>query len=111
MNPSMSSEKALVHKKKVRAAHRTSTTTLMGQVDSLIKGTLRKSNELALLQTNLSAKLTTLEALNTEVVELILQNQLEEEIGRADEYAERIQRMLFRFARPLKPRPYCQAFL
>ena len=44
---------------------------------------------LALLQTNLSAKLTTLKALDNELVELVPAEKLEDEVGRADEYVEK----------------------
>ena len=81
----MSAEEALVRRKKVRAAHRSSATRLMGQVGALIETTPVDTDELVLLQTNLSTKLMTLEALNTEIVELTPEAQPEEEIGRADE--------------------------
>ena len=63
------------------------------------------ADELTLLQTNLSTKLTTLEALNAEIVELTPEAQLEEEIGRADEYSDRIQRMLLLIHKGLNPSP------
>jgi len=90
----MSSEETLARKKKIRAAHRTSATRLMGQAGALIEATPVNADELTLLQTNLSTKLTTLEALNSEIVELTPEGQLEDEIGRADEYSENIQRTL-----------------
>ena len=98
----MSMEEDLMCKKKVRAAHRTSTTRVMGQVDTLIKASPVNVDELTLLQTNLSTKLTTREALNVEIVELISEDQLEEEIGRADEYTEQIQRTLLQICKALK---------
>jgi hypothetical protein len=100
----MTSEE-LTQKKKVRAAHRTSVTRLLGQADALIDATPVNADELALLQTNLSTKLTTLETLNKEIVEIIPEVQLEDEIGRADEYSERIQRSLLRISKALKPPP------
>ena len=75
----------------------------MGQAVALIETTPVDTDELALLQTNLSTKLTTLEALNTEIVELTPEAQLEEEIGRADEYSERIQRTLLQIRKALNP--------
>lgn len=100
----MSSEEALARKKKVRAAYRSSATRLMGQADALIGTTPIDADELALLQTNLSTKLTTLETLNTEIVELTPEAQLEE-IGKADEYSERVQRALVQICKALKPLP------
>ena len=54
----------------VRATHWSSATRLKGQAGPLIEATPVDADELALMQTNLSTKLTTLEALNTEIVEL-----------------------------------------
>ena len=77
----------------------------MGQAGALIEATPVDADELALLQANLSTKLTTLEALNSEIVELTPEAQLEEEIGRADEYSERIQRTLLQIRKALNPPP------
>ena len=100
----MTSEE-LARKKKVRAAHRTSATRLMGQAEALIGTTPINHDELALVQTNLSAKLTTLDTLNSEIVELTPGDQLEDEIGRADEYSEKIQRTLLQVRKALNPPP------
>jgi len=48
----------------------------MGQAGALIEATPVNADELTLLQTNLSTKLTTLEALNAEIVELTPEGQL-----------------------------------
>ncbi|MCG8625962.1 MAG: hypothetical protein MJE68_28690, partial [Proteobacteria bacterium] len=63
------------------------------------------ADELTLLQTNLSTKLTTLETLNKEIVDLVPEDQLEEEIGRADKYSEKIQRTLLRISKALRSTP------
>ena len=98
----MSAEEALARKKKVRSTQRSSATRLMCQDDILVKGTPVDTNGLTLLLTNLSTKLTALEALNAEIVELTPEAQLEEEIGRADEYSEKIQRALLQICKALK---------
>ena len=98
-------EEALACKKNVRAAHR-SATRLINQAGSLLEATPRDVNELALLQTSLSAKLTKLEALNGEVAEFTPEAQLEDEVGRADEYSERIQRALLRLRKALILPPF-----
>ena len=77
----MASEEALARKKKVRAA----------QTSEPSIGTRIDVDALALLQTNLSAKLTTLEALDKELLELVPAEELEDQLGRADEYSEKIQ--------------------
>ena len=84
----MSSEETLARKKKVRAAYRASASRLLSQAKSLLEDSRIDLDALALLQTNLSAKLTMLEALYKELMELVPAEELEEEIGRADEYAE-----------------------
>lgn len=101
----MAAEEALARKKKVRAAHRTSATRLMGLADALIEATPMNADELALLQTNLTTKLTMLQAFNAEIVELTPETQLEEEIGRADEYSEKIQRTQLQICKALSPPP------
>lgn len=98
-------EEALTRKKSVRAAHRSSATRLMNQADALIGATPTNADELALLQANLSTKLTTLEALNVDIVDLTPAAQLEEEIGRADEYSEKIRRTLLLIRKELKTPP------
>ena len=75
----------------------------MGQADALIGAILVDADKLALLQTNLSTTLTTLEALNMEILELTSEDQLEEEVGRAEEYSEKIQRTLLQIRKALKP--------
>ena len=94
-----------LERKKVRAAHTTSATWFMGQADALIETTTINADELALLQTNLSTKLTMLETLNAAIVELTPEDQLKEEIGRADEYSEKMQRTLLLIRKALKPPP------
>lgn len=100
----MTSEE-LQRKKRVRAAHRTSATRLLGQADALMDTTPENADELTLLQTNLSSKLTTLETLNNEIVDLVPEDQLEEEIGRVDEYSEKIQRTLLWIGKALRSTP------
>ena len=77
----------------------------MSQADTLIAATTVDADELSLLQDNLSKKLTTLEALNAEIVEITPEDELEDEIGRADEYSERIQRTLIQIRKALKAPP------
>ena len=98
-------EDALARKRKLHGVHRSSATRIMGQVEALIAMAPINLDELALLQANLSSKRTKLEALDTEIVEITPQDQLEEEIGKADEYTERIQKILLQIDRALKPTP------
>lgn len=98
-------EETLACKKIVRAAHRASATRLMNQAELLIGADPMNPDDLTLLQTNLSTKLTTFGDLNGEIVELNPEAQLEDEIGRADEYSERIQRVLLQIHKALNPPP------
>lgn len=50
---------------------------------------MTEPDELSLLKTNLSAKLETLKSLDTEIAELIQEDDLEEEIIRADSVRRR----------------------
>ena len=75
----------------------------MGQAGALVEAASLDADELALLHTNLSLKLKTLEAFNTEIVDLTPEAQLEEDIGRADEYSEKIQRALLQIKKVMKP--------
>ena len=83
----MAREEALAHKKKVRAVHSALVSRLLSQAESVL-GDSRIVFRHWCIGTNLSAKLTTLEALDKELVELVPAEELEDEIGRADEYAE-----------------------
>ena len=74
----------LNRKKSVRAAHKSFATRLMNQGDARMAAEPLDTDELTLVQTNLKAKVQILEALNTEVVELTPEDQLENEIERAD---------------------------
>ena len=58
-----------------------------------------------LLQTNLSTKSKTLEALDAQIVDLAPDAKLEEEIGRAEEYLEKIQRALLKIHKALRATP------
>ena len=77
----------------------------MDQAETLTGTTPINHDELALVRTNLSAELTMLDTLNYDIVELTPGDQLEDEIGRADDYSEKIQRTLLQVRKALKPPP------
>ena len=83
----MSSEETLERKKRVRTAHIASASRLLSQAEFLLEDSRIDVDALALLQTNLSAMLIALEALDKVLVELVSAEELEE-IGIADEYME-----------------------
>ena len=97
----MSAEE-LARKKSVRAAHRAGATRMVNQLGDLLGADIVDFDELTLLQANLSTKSKTLEALDAQIVDLTPDAQLEEEIGKADEYSEKIQRSLLKICKALK---------
>ena len=92
----------LSRKRMVRGAHRSSAVRLMGQADTRIGAMPIDMDELTLLQASLSSKLTVLEALDTEIVVLTPEDQLEEEIAKADNYSERVRRTLLFICKALE---------
>ena len=102
---SLSPEEELARLKSVRAAHRSSATKSMNEADGLLGTSPLDPDELTLMQTTLSAKFTTLETLNAQIVALTPEVNLEDEIRRADDYSEKIQRMLLLIRKALKPPP------
>ena len=97
----MSAEEELTRRKNLRAAHRAGATRLMNRAGDLLGADPLDLDELTLLRTNLLAKSKTLEDMDTQVVELTPDGQLEEEIGRADEYSEKMQRSLLKISKAL----------
>ena len=97
-------EDALGRQRKVRGAHRASATRLMGQAETLKTATPVDLDEVVLIQTSLSSKLKTLGELDAALIELTPEEQLEEEIGRADEYSENIRRTLLQLDKILSPK-------
>ena len=98
-------EEALARKKRVRGAHRASTTRLMGQAEALMAERPVKIDELSSRQTSLSKKAKILATLDDEIIDAVDDDQLEEEIGRADEYSEQVQRILLKIERLLMTAP------
>ena len=97
-------EVVLTHKKNVRKAHRASATRLMNQAERVLTTSPVDTDGLAVAQTGLTMKLTKLESLDSEILELTPEDQMEDEVGKADEYSERIQHMLLRIRKALGAR-------
>ena len=64
-----------------------------------------KIDELSSRQTSLSKKAKILATLDDEIIDAVDDDQLEEEIGRADEYSEQVQRILLKIERLLMTAP------
>lgn len=87
-------EEVLARKSKVRAGHRASTTRLMNQAEVALSADAVNPAELELLVTSLGRKLEVLSPLDEEILGLTIDDALAEEIDRADQYQESVQRVL-----------------
>ena len=95
----------LLWKKSLRAAHRAGGNRIVNQVGDLLGAQTVDPDELTLLQTNLFTKSKPLEALDAQIVDLTPNAELEEEIVRAEEYLEKIQRALLKIHKALRATP------
>ena len=86
----------LPRRKSIRAAHQAGATKMVNQIGDLLGGETDGFDELSYFQTNLSTKSETLEALDARIVDLIPDAELEEEIGRAEEHLEKIQKAILK---------------
>lgn len=77
-------------RKKIRAGHRASATRLLNQIDAALGEDLPNADHLTLLKMSLKEKLDTLRSLDSEIVELIPEEELVKEIEQADEYKENV---------------------
>ena len=84
----MALEEILTRKKRLRTAHRSLTTRLINQAEALLAEDSPDVDELTLL-----LRAATLSTLDAEIAEIILEEELEADIGRADEYMEKVQRI------------------
>ena len=86
----MTSTTEALPRKKIRAGHRASATRLLNQTDAILADAHPDSDRLALLKLSLTEKLETLKLLDSEIVELIPEEELVREIEQADEYKENV---------------------
>jgi len=80
----------LAKKKRVRGAHKSSATKIMHQVPKILNNDTPDQTKLACLKHALNEKLTTIKALDAEVIELIDDEAVVEDIERADEFKETV---------------------
>ena len=78
----------LAKKKRLRAGHRGSTTRMLTQVNKLLREEEVNLARLAQLKLSLQEKLETLKQLDSEVLELTEDKDLEAEIQSADDYKD-----------------------
>lgn len=77
-------------KKVIRRGHRGSATRMMRQIDELLADTTPQEQRLAQLKLSLEEKLQTLKLLDTEMLQLLKEEELDAEIQQADEYKDQI---------------------
>ena len=94
---------ALAKKKRIRAGHRASATKFTRQIEEVLAGDTPDKERLSLLRMNLSEKLEVIKTLDSEVIELIEDEEaLATEIEQADGYKETIFSALIRIDRATK---------
>ena len=98
---------ALARKKRIRAGHKASTTKTIRQIDDTLASEEPPDRErLSLLRLTLSEKLETIKALDSEVIELIEEEEaLVNEMEQADDYKEGVFQALIRIDRTTKAPP------
>ena len=80
----------LTKKKRVRGAHKASATKIMQQIAELVEKDTPDQTKLACLRQALNEKLTTIKALDNEVIELLEDDAVVEDIEGADIFKEKI---------------------
>ena len=101
----MTETDGLSRKKRMRAGHRSSATRILAQVEGELTGDTPDVERLDAFRTTLTEKKDILRGLDTEILELVTEEELETEIGQSDEYNERIHLALVRINKALEPRP------
>ena len=100
---------ALAKKKRIRAGHRASATRTTRQVEDILSSEAPDKERLVLLGLTLNEKLETIKTLDSEVIDLIEDEEtLAAEIEQADDYKESIFSALIKIDRVVKaPPPRC----
>ena len=93
----------LARKKKTRSGHRASTTRLVNQAVTAMGAEDVDTDQLSLIKQMLVEKMETLKVLDGELAELVPDEELEEEIQRADEYKERVYGVLAKLNKAVGP--------
>ena len=76
------------HKKRVRGGHRTSATKMIGKVEELLAPETKDYRQLAKTRLSLQEKVNVLKRLDAEVVDLVAEDEVADEIDKADTYME-----------------------
>lgn len=92
----MEPAETLSRKKKIRAGHRATVTRTLGDINTTLASGTPDQDRLTQLKLTLNEKLETLNRLDSEILDLIAEDDLENEIQQSDEYKERIYEALTR---------------
>ena len=87
---------ALSHKKKIRAGHRATVTRTLGDIATTLSSDAPDRDRIARLKLTLNEKLETLNKLDSEIIELAAEEDLENEIQQSDECKDKIYEVLTR---------------
>ena len=93
---------ALSKKKRIRAGHRASATRILNRIEAVLADPPADLDNLAQLKLSLQEKLETLKLLDSEIVEVTHEDDLEYEIERADSYKEGVYRALINIDKLMK---------
>ena len=93
----------LARKKKVRAGHKASTTRLTARAMTALEAENIDVDQLSLIQRRITEKREVLKNLDSEMAELVPDDELEEEIQQADEFLDRIYEVLAKLDKALDP--------
>ena len=93
----------LKRKKNARGGHRASTTRLVNEATTALEADHIDMDQLALSKQMLSQKVETLKALDSEMLELVPDEELEDEIQHADAYLEKVYAVLAKVNKALGP--------
>ena len=96
-------EERLARRRRIRAGHKASATRILGQITSALTETPPDTGRLTLLKLTLSEKLETLKGLDAEIMEITPKEGLDDEIGRSDEFKERLYDALTRINKKISP--------
>lgn len=99
----MTDEEVLARKKRSRAGHRASATRMIDQATTAMGADPLDMDRLSLLKRMLEEKIETLKEYDSELADLVPEEELESEIQHADEHKERVYGVLAKLNKALLP--------
>ena len=95
----------LARKKRTRSGHRASTSRFVNQATTALEESDVDTDQLSLINRMLVEKIETLKVLDSELADLVPDDELEEEIQRADEYKEKVYGVMAKLKKALGTPP------